>query len=648
MDDHRHRLPPARRRVTYLQSVLRHAATQPGASAVVPRRALGLRGRLNLLAALSVLPLLVLTLVGDYLEYRIARDAAESHALGEARGIAADVGRMLQSEIAALQTLALSADLHEGRFDAFRPKALGFLTLRRTAAALRVIDPDGRAVFVAGGEPGRLNPNNMRLVFARTAPLVSGYRPDALDGRPGFCIQVPVLRDGRVAWDLELALDMTALAGVLATEREPDDWGRAIADTDGRVLLHIPATSLQPGSLLSARTIATMHAANASAIIPGHRADGTDLRLILATVPGLDGAGSPWHVVLGVPERALLAPLWRVTTISLLAGGVVMLGAFLLAGWVARGILQPILRLQALAAVPDAAQPLPPSGLPEADAVAAALHDAASARREAVARLQDLAATLEHRVTEEVAAREAAQAQAAQGERMQALGQLAGGIAHDFNNVLQTVSTAAHLLHKHSADPEAVERVARLLGNAGQHGTAITGRLLSFARRGGNGTGTPAPTPLAHVLAELRDLLAATLGTRVRLTLALPDDLPPVLVDRGQLETVLINLAVNARDAMPLGGELRLAVAPAVAPLPEGLATGHYLVLSVADTGIGMTPDQLARATEPFFTTKPAGRGTGLGLALARSFAEQSGGVLTIESAPGAGTTVRLWLRAAS
>ncbi len=637
--------------MTRLQAVLRQTLAGQASSGLsdarpAAPRALGLRGRLNLLAALSVLPLLALTLAGNYLEYRTARDAAQAQALTEARSFADDVGRFLQSEVAALQTLALSADLHEGRFDAFRPKALAFLALRRSSMALRVVDADGRTMFVAGGRPGAFAPQTVRAVFAQAAPLVSDYTAEALDGRPGFCIQVPVLRDGQVVWDLQMALDVTALAGILAAQAAPAGWGLAVADADGRVLIHQPPSELPTGQLLQPAALAAVRAGPPAAVVAAQRRDGTALRLVIAAVPGPEWARAPWHVLFGVPVRTLLAPLWRITVLSVFGGSVVMLGALLLAGAVTRGILRPILRLQALASVPDGALSPPPTGLPEADAVAAALHDAAAARRDALARLQELTTTLEQRVADEVAARQIAQAQAAQGERMRALGHLAGGIAHDFNNVLQTVATASHLLQTHSGDPEAVERVARLLGNAGQHGAAITGRLLGFARRG-TATAPPAPTALAQVLAELREMLAATLGTRVRLALDVPDDAPPALVDRGQLETVLINLAVNARDAMPKGGELRLAVERADAALPEGLATARHLVLSVADTGIGMPPDLLERATEPFFSTKPAGMGTGLGLALARSFAEQSGGALTIDSAPGAGTTVRLWLPAA-
>jgi signal transduction histidine kinase len=310
---------------------------------------------------------------------------------------------------------------------------------------------------------------------------------------------------------------------------------------------------------------------------------------------------------------------------------------------VARGILGPIERLREAAAASDMGAAPAHTGLPETDALAARLHEAATARRDARACLQDLAATLEARVVAEVAAREAVQAQAAAGERLRALGRLAGGIAHDFNNVLQTVAAVTHLLGLRRADQAMVERATRLLGNASRHGAAITARLLGFARR--DPAGPPVPLSLRPVLAELREMLAATLGARIQLTTEVAEDLPKVLTDRSMLETVLINLAVNARDAMPQGGTLTFGAALA-SHLPEGLAQGRYVELAVADTGIGMAPELLARVTEPFFTTKPAGKGTGLGLAMAHGFAEQFGGMLKITSEPGMGTTVRLWLPA--
>lgn len=235
----------------------------------------------------------------------------------------------------------------------------------------------------------------------------------------------------------------------------------------------------------------------------------------------------------------------------------------------------------------------------------------------------------------------------AEAEKLEALGQLAGGVAHDFNNVLQAVVGGARLIAKRPGEAASVARLAAMIVDAAERGGNITRRLLAFARRDELRARAVAPRPLLEGIA---DVLSHTIGPSIAVRLDIPGDPPALFADPGQLETVLVNLAVNARDAMPSGGELVLAAAEevfeadAAHPAPADLPPGAYLRLSVADTGHGMDAATLAHAMEPFFTTKPAGKGTGLGLSMARGFAEQSGGGLAIDSAPGRGTRVTLWL----
>jgi signal transduction histidine kinase/CheY-like chemotaxis protein len=252
-----------------------------------------------------------------------------------------------------------------------------------------------------------------------------------------------------------------------------------------------------------------------------------------------------------------------------------------------------------------------------------------------------MAAAQEARVGGEVAAREAAQARAAHAERMQALGQLAGGIAHDFNNVLQAVAGAATLIERHPADEIRVRRLARLAIEAVERGASITRRLLAFGRRSDL---RAEPLDVAPVLNGLREILVHTLGAAIIVDVKPDPSVPPLLADKGQLETALVNLATNARDAMPEGGQLTLSASAETVesdgpPHPAGLPAGRYVRLTVADTGAGMDAATRERAVEPFFTTKHVGAGTGLGLPMAKGFAEQSGGALSVESNPGAGTT---------
>ena len=235
-----------------------------------------------------------------------------------------------------------------------------------------------------------------------------------------------------------------------------------------------------------------------------------------------------------------------------------------------------------------------------------------------------------------------------QAQKVQALGQLASGIAHDFNNILQTVAGAAMLIERRVEDHEKTRHLARTAIEAVARGASITQRLLSFARRGDLHVEAVDTTELLN---GVREVLTHTLGRIIIVQAEMPAGLPPLLADRAQLETALVNLGTNARDAMPNGGTLTFSAAAERVVGPgshlAGLAPGAYVRIGVTDTGSGMDAATVERVTEPFFTTKPPGQGTGLGLSMVKDFVEQSGGALTIASTPGAGTTISLWLRQA-
>ena len=258
--------------------------------------------------------------------------------------------------------------------------------------------------------------------------------------------------------------------------------------------------------------------------------------------------------------------------------------------------------------------------------------------------LRALAAVLERRVEER--GRELASAQEAllHAQKLEAIGQLTGGVAHDFNNLLAPIIAGLDAL-KDLAPVGA--RESRLLDAAVQSAERARGlvrRLLAFARRQ---TLRAGPVDVAELAIGARDVMAAALGPRIELAIEVEGSLPPALADRGQLEMVLLNLAVNARDAMPDGGRLTIRASletDAAAMRGAALNPGPYLRLSVRDSGLGMDAATRRRAVEPFFTTKEIGHGTGLGLSMAHGLAQQLGGGLSITSAPGAGTTVDLWL----
>lgn len=238
--------------------------------------------------------------------------------------------------------------------------------------------------------------------------------------------------------------------------------------------------------------------------------------------------------------------------------------------------------------------------------------------------------------------------QLSHAQRLEAIGQLTGGIAHDFNNLLTVVSGNLQLLEDELGDrPEALEIIGNALRAVGR-GAELTRKLLAFARRQHLAPKACNPQKL---LGELGNMLRRTLGESITLSINCPTDIPSVFVDPGQLDAALVNLALNARDAMPRGGRLNIMAHHEHITVSEAsgeLKPGNYVVFTVTDTGHGMSPDVLARAFEPFFTTKDQGKGSGLGLSMVYGFVNQSGGRLTAESQLGYGTRVQLYLPVAA
>ena len=277
-----------------------------------------------------------------------------------------------------------------------------------------------------------------------------------------------------------------------------------------------------------------------------------------------------------------------------------------------------------------------------------------TARKTAEAKLQRLNETLEAKVSErtaqleqayqtvldEIRQREHAEEVLRQVQKMEMIGQLTGGVAHDFNNLLMAVMGNLELLRKQVRD----EKLARLVDGALQgarRGASLTQRLLAFARQQDLKIES---IHLSRLIKGMAELLERSVGASIELVLALPEELPLTLADANQIELALLNLVVNARDAMPDGGTISIAVEVVHAAKYVDLADGDYIRVSVADTGYGMNATTLSKAMEPFFTTKELGKGTGLGLSMVHGLALQLNGALRLESVMGTGTRAELWL----
>jgi PAS domain S-box-containing protein len=253
------------------------------------------------------------------------------------------------------------------------------------------------------------------------------------------------------------------------------------------------------------------------------------------------------------------------------------------------------------------------------------------------------AENLAHEVQRAVAELEAAQEALRQSQKLEAMGQLTGGVAHDFNNLLTPIIGSLDMLVRRELGSERERRLIDGALQAAERAKTLVQRLLAFARRQPL---QPRAVDLKSLVEGMAELIASTSGPQIDVRVMLSDNLPPAVADANQLEMAILNLAVNARDAMPDGGVLTISAArdSVRSGHRSKLSQGHYIRLSVKDTGIGMDQATLSRAVEPFFSTKGIGKGTGLGLSMVHGLASQLDGGMTITSSPGEGTTVDLWL----
>ncbi|USI74569.1 response regulator [Sphingomonas morindae] len=277
--------------------------------------------------------------------------------------------------------------------------------------------------------------------------------------------------------------------------------------------------------------------------------------------------------------------------------------------------------------------------------VAVIFQDVTERKRAEIA-LRELNDTLERRIADALGAREAALAQLHEAQKLETIGQLTGGVAHDFNNLLTPITGALDLLERrYGGDARAARLIDGALQSAGRAKTLVQ-RLLQFARRQALETRA---VPVGALVSGMHDLIASSIGGLIELRLEVPADLPPALADANQLELAILNLCVNARDAMPEGGLLTVAVEPVqIAAGGTPAAPGAYVRIAVIDTGAGMDEATLARAIEPFYSTKERGKGTGLGLSMVHGLAAQLGGAFVLTSRPGAGTRADLYLPVAA
>ncbi len=601
----------------------------------------------------------VATLLWRFADSERAR--LEDEAVNAARSIAVAVDRELAGITAALDVLALSRNLRTADLEAFHGEAV---SLRgRLGVNVTVQDGAGRQILNArlphGTElPSDGLPEVGRVLRQHGAPVISDLFVGSLSQEPQFAVQMAVpLGDGEPRAVLGVSLPVERMRATISQQSVPPGWTVAIVDREGRIL----ARNMRHEEFVGRPATRDLQAATGGegGSWNGFTADG---RPVLGAYAR--STLSRWRIAVGVPRALLTEPLRR--SLWLLAGaGAALLGlSAVLAVGFGRRIARPMQGLvQRATALGRGEMPPPlPRGLREAALVDAALTTAARSLRAREDELRRLNEALESRVAErtrelaeanarlraEAAERERTEAQLRQSQKMEAIGRLTGGVAHDFNNLLTVVIGNLSIAQRRLGEG-GDSRLLRALTGATEGATraaTLTQRLLAFSRQQPL---QPEAVDANRLVAGMSELLRRTLGEDVEVETVLAGGLWRALADPNQLEAALLNLAVNARDAMPSGGKLTIETAnahldEAYCATREEVQPGQYVMLSVSDTGMGMPPDVLVRAFEPFFTTKPVGKGTGLGLSQVYGFARQSGGHAAIYSEAGQGTTVKLYL----
>jgi signal transduction histidine kinase len=593
-----------------------------------------IRTRLLILVLSILVPAFLAALLAVGYVYQEERRAQENSVMEAVRGFALLVDNELQTNEATLRALANSPALVRGDLDTFYQHAKALAP--GPATAIILIDLQDRQLLNTRAPKGAPLPlkraSNMRALMARHGAertLVSDLYVSPVGQRHDYVIQVPVHVDGQLRYYLSMGVEAASLQQLIVDQRFPQGWQAVIVDRQDR----IAARSVDPDSFRG-RPVSELarqrFAAGAEGIFSNRNLDGVPMQGFFSTVPDVG-----WKVMVTIPRADVLRVPLRATAFLAAIMALLLVLASAAAHRLGRRAVAPIEYLGRSAEELGQGREIAytPQGVLEIDA---------AARRMADASRQILRAQgeLERRVAEAVANSERAQSALMRGQKLEALGRLTGGIAHEFNNLLQTLTTALQMAALTSTQPKVqalIETCRRTVNRA----TALTTRLGSFGRI--QDARLLTVDPGEQVRGSLQ-LLRGVLRQGSSLEVDCADGLWPVTVDPLQFDLALLNLTINARDAMPQGGRLAIAVRNADVEATAERPGGAHVRVSVSDTGAGMPPEVLARALDPFFTTKDPGQGTGLGLPQAYAFATQSQGWLALTSSVGQGTTVDIYL----
>jgi signal transduction histidine kinase/ActR/RegA family two-component response regulator len=594
-----------------------------------------LLARVVLIVAAALLPPLMMQAFNESVLRTARQDELRQETLRDARTLAAELDAIVAGVRNALVATAAIPAIRAADAASCEPLLQAVFSDLAFLRGMLLVGDDGRVVCATdpAADGARLDrAPEVRLAWARGGPALGGYT-QAPDGVAVLPVAYPVRGLPGRGPVLIGQIDLGWMRARLADGLLPQGAAVTLADRDGAVLIALPDADRAGRALhAGARFVATLP--------PGSGVLDMQVSLALDPAPVLAAAAAA-----SARGYALI--------------GAGFLAAMALAAWMARGIItrpvHAILDATERWQAGDTGARLPARpGRSEFGRIAAAVNallDAVATGQATLrATLEGANAELERRVAErtrqlevEVREREAAQAQLQQAQKMEVIGQLTGGIAHDFNNLLTAIVGNLELAAGRSRDRPEVVRLLTGAMRSADRGAALTQRMLAFGRRQYL---CIQPVSLRALLDGMAEMIARTIGPAIEVRIDAPENLWPARADPNQVELVVLNLVVNARDAMPEGGCIVIAAAAervGAAP-PAGLEPGEYVRLSVSDTGEGMDAETADRAFEPFFTTKPVGRGSGLGLSMVQGVVAQSGGAVLLRSAPGAGTTVTVWL----
>jgi signal transduction histidine kinase len=595
--------------------------------------------RLGLLVLALALPLNLIIVGTIWGLVNRADETQRTSLLYAARSIAAGVDAKFGKYLTLAESLARSPALLDDSLDDFEAEARREFPEGRRVWLL-VADVNGQQLVNTGTKPGeplpRRNPlaiEDQKRALATNTVVISGIMRSSFTQDWVANIEVPIFNNGQPFRGLALGIGHQEFLPLLSAQDIPTNWLAGIIDSEGRFVARVPQGATEVGQLASEGWRATRGRMGVFEY-PSLEGD------TLITANALPSIGD-WTVGVAAKKAELQAVAWSTVRWATILGAGLSVASLLLAGMMARQITRPINQLrQSFANI--SVEPTKPIavGPPEIMELQDALYRVAVERQNSSQALMGALSKLEH----EMALREEAQAALAQSQRIEAVGQIAGGMAHDFNNVLMAILAYLDVIALRSTDVKIREPLQGAM-DAVQMGASLNRRLLSFSRQSCVELGW---LDLNDRVTDTIELLRRTLGDQITVTLKCSPEPCPTLANIGDVDNAILNLAINARDAMPEGGVLTIETRhitldpDAAARIPKA-RPGDFVRMTVSDTGQGMTPEVLKRAMEPFFTTKEQGEGTGLGLATVYGTVQQSGGFVSIASAVGKGTTIYLY-----